>query len=72
MSLAAPTKTPVRQPPADEAFGSRLFQPAGSTLEDLVLGAWEDLLAGNSAECPVCRGRMRMAGGCESCGSDLS
>jgi hypothetical protein len=50
----------------------RLFEPPGSTLEDVILGAWEDLVAGGPAECPVCRGRMRVAGGCESCGADLS
>src|SRR2546423_791660 len=41
-------------------------------LEDVVLGAWEDLVAGGPAECPVCGGSMRAAGGCRSCGSDLS
>jgi hypothetical protein len=50
----------------------RLFEPSGSTLEDVILGAWEDLAAGGPAECPVCGGRMRVAGGCEGCGSDLS
>jgi tRNA(Ile2) C34 agmatinyltransferase TiaS len=50
----------------------RLFEPHGSTLEDVVLGAWEDLVAGDPAECPVCGGSMRGAGGCRSCGSDLS
>ena len=50
----------------------RLFEPHGLTLEDTILGAWEDLVAGNPAECPVCGGRMRAAGGCDSCGSDLS
>jgi tRNA(Ile2) C34 agmatinyltransferase TiaS len=50
----------------------RLFEPSGSTLEDVILGAWEDLAAGGPAECPVCGGRMRAAGGCEGCGSDLS
>ena len=50
----------------------RLFEPAGSTLEDVVLGAWEDLVAGGPAECPVCGGSLRAASGCESCGSDLS
>ena len=56
----------------DEAFGERLFQPSGLTLEDVILGAWEDLVAGGPAECPVCHGRMHVAAGCESCGSDLS
>jgi hypothetical protein len=50
----------------------RLFEPPGSTLEDVILGAWEDLVAGGPAECPVCHGRMGVAGGCESCGADLS
>ena len=51
---------------------ARLFEPQGLTLEDVVLGAWEDLVAGSPAECPVCGGQMRAAGGCTSCGSDLS
>ncbi len=50
----------------------RLFEPHGLTLEDIVLGAWEDLVAGGPAECPVCGGSMRTAGGCRACGSDLS
>jgi tRNA(Ile2) C34 agmatinyltransferase TiaS len=50
----------------------RLFESPGSTLEDVVLGAWEDLVAGGPAECPVCGGSMRSAGGCEDCGTDLS
>jgi tRNA(Ile2) C34 agmatinyltransferase TiaS len=57
---------------ATERSAMRLFEPHGSTLEDMVLGAWEDLVAGNPAECPVCGGHMRAAGGCEDCGSDLS
>ena len=50
----------------------RLFEPTGLTLEDVVLDAWEDLVAGGPAECPVCGGTMRAAGGCRDCGSDLS
>ena len=50
----------------------RLFEPSGSTLEDVILSAWEDLAAGGPAECPVCGGRMRAASGCDGCGSDLS
>jgi len=50
----------------------RLFESRGWTLEDVVLGAWEDLVAGGPAECPVCGGSMRTAGGCGDCGSDLS
>ena len=55
-----------------ERSAMRLFEPKGLTLEDLILGAWEDLLAGGPAECPVCGGQMRSAGGCGDCGSDLS
>ena len=50
----------------------RLFESRGLTLEDVVLGAWEDLVAGSPAECPVCGGSLRAAGGCKSCGADLS
>ena len=49
----------------------RLFQAAGSTLEDVILGAWEDLAVEGRAECPVCRERLAPAG-CSSCGSALS
>jgi hypothetical protein len=55
-----------------EHSASRLFEPKGLTLEDTILGAWEDLLAGGPAECPVCGGYMRTAGGCDSCGADLA
>ncbi|HKG37191.1 MAG TPA: hypothetical protein VKA89_12210 [Solirubrobacterales bacterium] len=50
---------------------ARLFEPSGSTLEDVILGAWEDLAAGSPAECPVCRGHLRIHG-CRDCGSELS
>ena len=55
----------------DAAPETRLFEPAGSTLEDIVLGAWEDLAARGSTECLVCGGELEFAG-CESCGSELS
>jgi hypothetical protein len=55
-----------------EGSAMRLFEPKGLTLEDTILGAWEDLTAGSPAECPVCGGQMRVAGGCGDCGSDLS
>jgi hypothetical protein len=50
----------------------RLFEPRGVTLEDVVLGAWEELAAGRRAECSVCGAPMAMLEGCESCGSELS
>jgi hypothetical protein len=49
----------------------RLFEPAGSTLEDTILGAWEDLAARGRAECPVCHAEIEHAG-CSSCGSVLA
>jgi hypothetical protein len=55
-----------------ERTAIRLFEPHGLTLEDVILGAWEDLVAGGPAECPVCGGSMRTLGGCDSCGADLS
>jgi hypothetical protein len=51
---------------------ARLFEPSGWTLEDVILGVWEDLTAGNPAECPVCHGTMRITSGCQDCGSELS
>jgi len=55
-----------------ERSAMRLFEPKGLTLEDMILGAWEDLLAGGPAECPVCGGKMRSPAPCGDCGSDLS
>ena len=47
------------------------FEPAGSSLEELILGAWEDLALQQRADCPVCGSELRAAG-CTSCGSQLS
>ena len=55
-----------------ERSAMRLFEPHGLTLEDVILGAWEDLAVGRRAGCPVCGGSIRAPSGCESCGSDLS
>ena len=43
----------------------RLFEPrAGSvSLEDLIVGTWDELVGSGSAGCPVCHGRMRRASG---------
>jgi hypothetical protein len=53
---------------------SRLFEPGGATLEDVVLLVWEDLAAEGRAVCPVCGGPMSPStdGGCRACGSELS
>ena len=73
MSTALATKAEVafRRPEPARSAG-RLFEPSGSTLEDRILGAWEDLAASGQAECPVCKGELESAAGCRSCGSELS
>jgi len=55
-----------------ESRTSRLFDPQGPTLEDRILASWEELSGEGRTECPVCGGSMSAAGGCESCGSELS
>ena len=78
MSLAATSRRALAiEPPATVRSAPRLFEPGsnpsdGSTLEDLILGAWEELIGRGSAECPVCSGRLQFETGCGSCGSELS
>jgi hypothetical protein len=55
-----------------EAPAQRLFDPSGSRLEDSILAAWQELAQEDHATCPVCSGEMTRAGGCDSCGSQLS
>jgi hypothetical protein len=60
---------------ADASVGDstqRLFEPGGPTLEDVVLRAWDELVADGHAECPVCGGAMSVLAGCEGCGAELS
>jgi hypothetical protein len=56
------------------------MQQGGPLLDDLISGAWENLLAHHSVACPVCSGSMaprygsgaRPVGGrCHRCGSTL-
>ena len=54
-----------------ERPAERLFEPHGTTLEDAILGLWDDLVAGRDAECPVCGGSISMIE-CADCGSELS
>jgi hypothetical protein len=60
-------------PPAAEARGRR-------TLDELIVGVWEDLTAHHAAACPVCSEPMRprygsgpapVGGRCTGCGSTL-
>jgi len=71
-TAATATHSPRFAIDATTERSARLFELHGLTLEDVILDAWEDLVAGGPAECPVCGGSMRTVGGCESCGSDLS
>ena len=48
------------------------FAAARPTLEDTILGAWEDLVLDGRTQCPVCSGEVLTADGCTDCGSHLS
>lgn len=68
-ALATQTSAVINRPHKDSA--ARLFEPSGSTLEDSILDAWEDLGLHGRTECPVCAGELEVAG-CAACGSELS
>ena len=73
MSVAVATETAaVAKRPNQRSSAQRLFEPSEVTLEDVVLGAWEELVADGRVECPVCGASMSMLDGCGECGSDLS
>ena len=55
-------------------------QREGRTLEELISGAWEDLIAHRTATCPICTAEMAprygsgasaVGGRCNDCGSEL-
>ena len=62
----------AEQPAGGLRAASTLFEPGGMTLEDSILGVWDDLVAEGNAACPVCGDSMSAAGGCEACGAELS
>lgn len=52
----------------------------GRTLEDVLSGVWEDLIAHRTAACPICDGTMKprygsgpsaVGGRCGECGTEL-
>lgn len=52
----------------------------GPTLEDVLSGAWEDLIAHRTATCPICHGTMEprygsgpsaVGGRCRECSTEL-
>ena len=55
-----------------EGSTERLFEPGGTTLEDVVLEVWDRLVVDGRVACPVCGDPMSAAGGCESCGAELT
>jgi hypothetical protein len=66
------------QPATHSARRSRASEvgssSAPSTLEDVVVGLWEDLRSSDPAECLVCGGSMAPVspgGACGSCGASL-
>lgn len=61
----AGTERPQRDPRRAPLFDD------GVTLEDMVLGVWEDIVVAGSARCPVCGGSIS-PDRCEGCGSALS
>ncbi len=70
-ATALATETAIVARRSHRHSGARLFESSGSTLEDSILGAWEDLALRGRTECPVCAGELEVAG-CDTCGSELS
>jgi hypothetical protein len=75
-ALATRPDVSAERPRAGDASSpvtrSTLFEPGGTTLEDSILGVWDDLVADGRAQCPVCAGAMDVTAGCEDCGAELS
>jgi hypothetical protein len=55
-----------------DASTERLFEPGGTSLEDVVLARWDCLAVDGHAPCLVCGGSISAAAGCDSCGAELS
>jgi hypothetical protein len=72
MAALATREQDVAEQPQGGQDASRLFEPGGATLEDVVLRLWEDLAAKGCAVCPVCGGSISADVGCGGCGSTLS
>jgi hypothetical protein len=80
-ATVAPEPEPESEPAASpETFTTASARRQGPTLDDLVAGAWEGLLAGAPADCLVCgtplsprhsAGAGIVGGRCGGCGSTL-
>jgi hypothetical protein len=76
-----PEPDPERPEAAPFAAMSQTAPVGGEhTLEDVILGAWEGLVAHHSVSCPVCGGQMSpwvgagprgLSGRCGDCGTRL-
>ena len=78
---AAPVAEPKTAVPAAEPATTARAHRHGPTLDDLVAGAWEGLLAGAPADCPVCGSALSprhsagagiVGGRCGDCGTIVS
>jgi hypothetical protein len=79
-AAAEPSATALAAPAADPATTARAHRH-GPTLDDLVAGAWEGLLAGALPDCIVCGTPMEprhsagagiVGGRCDGCGTTVS
>ncbi|HET8953431.1 MAG TPA: hypothetical protein VFN44_23105 [Solirubrobacteraceae bacterium] len=80
-SAAAVAAPPETASPAAEAATTASAHRHGPTLDDLVAGAWEGLVAGAHADCLVCgaplaprhsAGAGIVGGRCDGCGTTVS
>jgi hypothetical protein len=68
----APSAPAIQRTSLRSRGAHRLFEPGRATLEQRVLGIWEELRNAGHAECPVCSGELVAGGGCPDCDSELS
>ncbi len=68
----APAPDAYVEKPQTDGPAMRAVEAGGATLEDIVLGVWEDLAADRVAACPVCGGSMSARAGCSGCGAELT
>ncbi len=68
-------------PARGDDLDTAAYRGDGPTLDDLITGVWEGLVARRVARCPVCGGAMRprhvaghgcAGGGCSDCGTQLA
>lgn len=72
-ALAAPgTPTALMSPQPGHLPSWPMSVKKGSTLEDTILGVWEDLERRGRSSCPVCGGTDLTSRGCGDCGSVLA